>query len=141
MSRDYVNVAHELARKAHVGQVDKAGVDYIRHPETVADFVSSDEEKAAAYLHDTIEDTDVTVETLREAGIPEKVVEAVKVLTHDKSQDYFKYLKLIKANPIARTVKLADLKHNSDLSRLKNITDKDRQRLSKYNKAIQYLKA
>ncbi|GAB2028124.1 hypothetical protein OfM2_20310 [Lactovum odontotermitis] len=50
ISRDYDNVAHELARKAHVGQVDKAAVDYIRHPETVAGFVSSDEEKAAAYL-------------------------------------------------------------------------------------------
>lgn len=139
MSLNFVCLAHEIAAEAHKGQIDKAGVAYIKHPEAVASFVNSDEEKATAYLHDTLEDTSVTVNDLREAGIPDDVVEAVKVLTHDKSQDYFKYLEKVKSNTIARAVKLADLKHNSDLSRLKIVTDTDRERLNKYTKAIEFL--
>lgn len=140
MSFDFVQIAHEIAQKAHAGQVDKAGIDYIKHPEKVASFVHSDYEKATAYLHDTLEDTEVTAAELIQAGIPEEVVEVVELLIHDKNQDYFAYLEKVKGNPIARAVKLADLRHNSDLSRLTNISEKDRQRLEKYKKAISYLK-
>jgi (p)ppGpp synthase/HD superfamily hydrolase len=141
MSHDYVEIAHEIAKKAHAGQFDKAGIDYIKHPETVASFVETQEQKAAAFLHDTLEDTEVTADDLRAAGIPDEVIEAVELLTHNKKQDYFEYLARVKENPIAKAVKFADLKHNSDLSRLKDITEADKQRLIKYSKAIEYLRA
>ncbi len=74
------------------------------------------------------------------AGLPETVVTAVQILTKKKGQDYQLYLEFVKSNPIARRVKLADLKHNSDLSRLATITEKDLERLEKYKKAIDYLR-
>lgn len=137
----YVELAHNIAIEAHRGQVDKAGVDYIKHPETVASFVSSPEEKAAAYLHDTLEDTYITSKDLRNSGIPESVIVAVELLTHKKGVNYFDYLAKLKNNEIAKVVKLADLKHNSDKSRLEEITQKDIDRFKKYEKAIEYLKS
>ncbi|HDR7760950.1 TPA: HD domain-containing protein [Bacillus cereus] len=139
MLPNYIKIAHEIAKKAHAGQVDKAGVDYIKHSEAVASFVYTAEEKATAYLHDVLEDTEITVNDLLSAGIPYNVVEAVQVLTKEKYTSYFEYLSRVKENSLARTVKLADLKHNSDRSRLARITDKDLKRLKKYRKAIQFL--
>lgn len=139
MLPNYIKKAHEIAKKAHAGQVDKAGGDYIKHPEAVASFVNTAEEMAIAYLHDVLEDTEITAADLLNAGIPHKVVEAVQVLTKEKYTPYFEYLSRVKENSLARTVKLADLKHNSDRSRLARITDKDLKRLEKYRKAIQFL--
>ena len=133
-----VDLALSIARKAHEGQLDKAGVDYIEHPIYVASQVDT-EEKAVALLHDVIEDSPVSAEELLQAGLPETVVTAVQVLTKKKEQDYQTYLETVKKNPLARLVKLADLKHNSDLSRLSSITEKDRERLKKYKKAIDFL--
>ena len=90
-------------------------------------------------MHDVLEDSSVTAEELLNAGLPETVVTAVQVLTKKKGQDYQQYLELVKSNPIARLVKLADLKHNSDLSRLSSLTENDLERLEKYKKAIDYL--
>ncbi|MCC2327166.1 HD domain-containing protein [Bacillus wiedmannii] len=135
----YIEIAHEIAKTAHAGQVDKAGIDYIKHPETVASFVNTAEEKATAYLHDVLEDTEITANDLLSAGIPHNVVEAVQVLTKEKYTPYFEYLSKVKENSLACTVKLADLKHNSDRSRLARITVKDLKRLEKYRKAIQFL--
>ena len=134
-----VDLAFSIARKAHEGQLDKAGVDYIEHPIYVASRVDTEEEKAVALLHDVIEDSPVSAEELLQAGLPETVVTAVQVLTKKKEQDYQTYLETVKKNPLARVVKLADLKHNSDLSRLSSITEKDRERLKKYKKAIDFL--
>ena len=134
-----VDLALSIARKAHEGQLDKAGVDYIEHPIYVASQVDTEEEKAVALLHDVIEDSPVSAEELLQAGLPETVVTAVQVLTKKKEQDYQTYLETVKKNPLARVVKLADLKHNSDLSRLSSITAKDRERLKKYKKAIDFL--
>ena len=134
-----VDLAFSIARKAHEGQLDKAGVDYIEHPIYVASQVDTEEEKAVALLHDVIEDSPVSAEELLQAGLPETVVTAVQVLTKKKEQDYQTYLETVKKNPLARVVKLADLKHNSDLSRLSSITEKDRERLKKYKKAIDFL--
>ncbi|MFJ1105207.1 MULTISPECIES: GTP pyrophosphokinase [Bacillus] len=135
----YIEIAHEIAKTAHGGQVDKAGIDYIKHPEAVASFVNTAEEKATAYLHDVLEDTEITANDLLRAGIPHNIVEAVQVLTKERYTPYFEYLSKVKENSLARTVKLADLKHNSDRSRLSKITDKDLKRLEKYRKAIQFL--
>lgn len=130
---------YEIAKKAHSGQIDKAGEDYIKHPEKVASFVNSDEEKAVAYLHDVIEDTELTLEDLREYGFSEEVLKAVDVITKKKGQDYQTYLNSVKENKLARVVKLADLRHNLDLTRLINITEKDIERKEKYQKAIDFL--
>ena len=134
-----VDLALSIARKAHEGQLDKAGVDYIEHPIYVASQVDTEEEKAVALLHDVIEDSPVSAEGLLQAGLPETVVTAVQVLTKKKEQDYQTYLETVKKNPLARLVKLSDLKHNSDLSRLSSVTDKDLERFEKYKKAIDYL--
>ena len=134
-----VDLALSIARKAHEGQLDKAGVDYIEHPIYVASQVDTEEEKAVALLHDVIEDSPVSAEELLQAGLPETVVTAVQVLTKKKEKDYQTYLENVKSNSLARVVKLADLKHNSDLSRLSSVTDKDLERLEKYKKAIDYL--
>ena len=134
-----VDLALSIARQAHEGQLDKAEVDYIEHPIYVASQVDTEEEKAVALLHDVIEDSPVSAEELLQAGLPETVVTAVQVLTKKKEQDYQTYLETVKKNPLARVVKLADLKHNSDLSRLSSITEKDRERLKKYKKAIDFL--
>ncbi|EFA25164.1 HD domain protein [Streptococcus sp. M143] len=134
-----LELALSIATEAHRGQFDKAGIDYIEHPIFVASQVDSEEEKAVALLHDVIEDSSVTAEELLNAGLPETVVTAVQILSKKKGQDYPTYLKTVKSNPLARVVKLADLKHNSDLSRLSSVTDKDLERLEKYKKAIDYL--
>ncbi|PTQ83834.1 HD domain-containing protein [Trichococcus patagoniensis] len=132
-------LAFEIAKEAHAGQKDKAGLDYILHPLQVAAMVATDEEKAVALLHDIIEDTDVTASVLLAKGLPVAVVEAVEALTKKHDQDYADYLAGVKMNGLATSVKLADLKHNSDLSRLVKITQKDRERAEKYRKAITYL--
>ena len=131
--------AYEIAKKAHLGQVDKAGEDYIKHPEKVASFVETDEEKAVAYLHDVIEDTELTLEDLYEYGFSKEVIEAVDIITKKKGENYQSYLNSVKKNELARVVKLADLRHNSDLTRLTKVTEKDIERKEKYQKAIDFL--
>lgn len=132
-------LALKIATEAHKGQVDKAGVPYINHPLTVASLVDTEEEKIVALLHDTIEDTSITEQDLIDYGFTNEIVEAVKLLTHNKNVPYMDYVAKIKDNELARKVKIADLTHNSDLSRLKEITDKDKKRYEKYQKALLYL--
>lgn len=134
-----IDIALAIAKKAHAGQVDKAGVDYIQHPLYVASQVKTEQEKAVALLHDVIEDSDVTVDDLLVSGLSNEVVTAVQILTKKKGQNYQEYLEKVKSNNLARVVKLADLKHNSDLSRLKSVTDTDYERVKKYKSAIHYL--
>lgn len=128
-----------IAEDAHKGQVDKAGVDYIQHPLFVASLVEGELAKTVALLHDVVEDSDWTLEDLRKEGLPEEVVQAVGILTKKRNENYEEYILRVKQNPLARQVKLADLKHNSDLSRLANVTDRDRKRVAKYQKAIAFL--
>ena len=132
-------LALKIATEAHKGQVDKAGVPYINHPLTVASLVDTEEEKIVALLHDTIEDTNITEQDLLNYGFSNKIVEAVKLLTHNKNVPYMDYIAKIKDNELARKVKIADLTHNSYLSRLKEITEKDKKRYEKYQKALLYL--
>ena len=134
-----IDIALAIARKAHAGQVDKAGIDYIQHPLYVASQVKTEQEKAVALLHDVLEDSDITVADLLAYGLSNEVVTAVQTLTKKKGQSYQDYLEKVKSNDLARVVKLADLKHNSDLSRLKSVSDTDRERVKKYKNAIRYL--
>ncbi|MFV0555776.1 MAG: GTP pyrophosphokinase [Lactovum sp.] len=132
--------AIEIAKKAHQDQVDKAGKAYIEHLKTLASHVETEDEKILAYLHDLIEDTSWTLKDLREEGLAEELILSLDLLTKRQGQDYFIYLKNIKKNQLARTIKLVDLKHNSDLSRLDQVTEKDLKRVEKYKKAMAYLK-
>lgn len=109
-----------LAYDAHHGQLDKAGVPYIFHPLHLAEQMEDEYSCCAALLHDTVEDTQITLEIL--AGLfPAEVVEAVRLLTHDPDTDYFDYVRKIRGNAIAMQVKLADLAHNSDASRFAGV--------------------
>lgn len=124
-----------IAYNAHHGQVDKSGVPYIFHPIHVAEQMETEEECIVALLHDTVEDTNITFEVL-EKEFSATVIEALKLLTHDESIDYFDYVRKLKNNPIAKKVKFADLYHNSDITRMENPTEKDWKRKEKYHKAI-----
>ena len=139
MKQSQSEKAYKIAKKAHLGQVDKAGEDYIKHPEKVASFVKTDEEKAVAYLHDVIEDTELTLENLYEYDFSKEVIEAVDIITKKRGEDYQSYLNSVKKNKLARAVKLADLRHNSNLTRLTKVTEKDIERKEKYQKAINFL--
>lgn len=125
---ELLKTALTIARQAHAGQADKGGDDYIFHPVLVALQCDTLQAKAAALLHDTLEDSDglVTAETLRAAGIPEDVLEAVTLVTHirdrsytDFHEEYRAYIRRLKAsgNETAIAVKLADLKMNADVRR------------------------
>ena len=112
--------AMAIAYEAHHGQFDKAGIPYVFHPLHLAESMSDEVTCCAALLHDVVEDTAVTLEELAEI-FPAEVVEAVRLLTHDPEEDYFAYVRRIRDNPIALTVKLADLAHNSDESRFAGV--------------------
>lgn len=127
-----------IAYNAHKNQLDKAGIPYIYHPIHLAEQMDTETECIVALLHDVVEDTDITFDDL-EKEFPKDSIEALKLLTHDKSVDYMEYIKAIKENDIAKKVKIADLIHNSDETRLENITQKDVLRKEKYKKAVDIL--
>jgi len=138
-----VETAIALARRAHDGQVDKAGAPYIGHPLRIMAKMNSDAERIAAVLHDVVEDSrdsaaPVTFETLAGLGLPAEAVAAVRLLTRtDDRTDpaaYDAYIAAILTDPIARKVKLADLEDNLDVSRLKTVTERDELRLAKYRR-------
>jgi hypothetical protein len=131
--------AMTIACRAHQGQLDKAGYPYIHPPLHVAEQMTEEYTCAAALLHDVMEDTPVTAEQLRAAGIPDPVVEALTLLCHDPDVPYLDYVRRLKDNPIARAVKLADLGHNSDVSRLDSVTPRDEMRLERYRRAMALL--
>lgn len=130
--------AMNIAYNAHIGQVDKSGVPYIYHPIHLAEQMETEEECIVALLHDTVEDTNVTFEDL-EKEFSSTIIDAVKLLTHDEATPYTEYVKNIKENPMAKKVKLADLRHNSDMTRKEEITDRDRKRNERYKEAIKIL--
>lgn len=128
-----------IAYYAHQNQVDKSGVPYVFHPIHLAEQMDTEKECIVALLHDTVEDSDVTFEDL-EKDFSREVVQAVKLLTHNPEVDYLDYVRAIKDNPIAKKVKLADLHHNSDLTRLTNPSEKILDKIeNKYRKAIEIL--
>ena len=131
--------AIKLAYIAHKDQYDKAGLPYITHPLHLAECMDDEYTTIAALLHDVVEDTDITLDDLAKE-FPKEVIDALKLLTHQKSIPYMDYVAKIKTNDIAKAVKIADLKHNSDLTRLDNITDKDLERIKKYQEALELLK-
>lgn len=131
--------ALKICFKAHINQVDKTGVPYVFHLFHLAEQMDDEESVCLALLHDVVEDTSMTFEDLINEGFSEKIISALRLLTHLDSTPYMEYIQKIKENPLAKKVKLADLRHNSDLSRLDLLVDKIPSKLELYKIAIQYL--
>ena len=131
--------ALQIAVRAHKGQKDKAGHDYILHPIRVSERCDDPRAKIVALLHDTIEDTDVTAVYLREEGFTEEIVEAVLAVTRREGEEYDDYVRRAAQNELGRMVKRADLEDNMDIRRLPELTDRDVERLRKYLRAWQYI--
>ena len=131
--------AMKLCFDAHKEQVDKSGLPYVFHPFHLAEQMSNENTTVVALLHDVVEDSPYTFDDLQELGFSETVLAALRLLTHDESVPYMDYVAAIKKNPVARAVKLADLCHNSDLSRMDEVTEKTLARREKYLAAIRLL--
>ena len=131
--------AMKLCFTAHKDQLDKSGLPYVFHPLHLAEQMTDELTTVTALLHDVIEDTDYTLSNLARMGFPAEVLDALRLLTHDPAVPYMDYVARIKKNPIARAVKLADLHHNSDLTRLDTVTQRDIERAEKYQSAIRLL--
>ncbi|HEV3051146.1 MAG TPA: HD domain-containing protein [Longimicrobium sp.] len=124
-----------IAVEAHRGQKDRAGAPYILHPLRMMFRVQTDAERMAAVLHDVVEDTDWTLDALRERGFPDEVVDAVDHLTRREGESYDEFVTRAAAHPVARRVKLADLEDNMDVRRTGTLSDKDVERLGRYLRA------
>ncbi len=131
--------AMRIAFDAHRDQVDKAGLPYIYHPMHLAEQMDDEFSVCTALLHDVVEDGDMTFEDLRDAGFPEEILAALRLLTHDPAAPYMDYVRSIRANPLAKKVKLADLAHNSDLTRLDAADARALARREKYLAAMALL--
>ncbi len=131
--------ALKLCFEAHKDQKDKNGIPYVFHPFHLAEQMEDEHSVTVALLHDVVEDTDLTLEDLKAMGFPREVVEAVALLTHDPAVPYEAYLIPIRENPLARRVKLADLQHNSDRSRMRKPSAKLLAKWQIYEKAIAFL--
>ena len=107
---DKVLKALQIAFEAHAGQVDKSGYPYIMHPLHLAESFFDEDSVVVALLHDVVEDTSVTLDDLKKAGFDDRVVQALSLLTHRKDLSYAEYVNKIKEDPLARRVKIADLK-------------------------------
>lgn len=136
-----ISKALDIAKTAHRGQLDKGGNPYILHPIAVSQLVDSEEEKIVALLHDVVEDTDITLEYLKLAGFSDNIIAAVSVLTKQPGVSYDDYISKLKENPIAARVKVADITHNSDISRIPNPTEKDLERIKRYKAKLAKLKS
>ena len=138
---EMTKLALKLCFEAHKNQTDKSGMPYVFHPFHLAEQMTDENTTAVALLHDIVEDTPITLEDLRAYGFPEEVVAAVALMTHADGVPYLEYVENIKKNEIARAVKLADLRHNSDLTRISAPTEKDLARREKYKSAILLLES
>lgn len=133
------NKAMKLCFEAHMEQTDKNGIPYVFHPFHLAEQMNDEITTIAALLHDIIEDTPITADELLGMGFPARAVDAVRLLTHDDDVPYDEYISAIKNDPVAMAVKLADLRHNSDISRIEKPSEKDVKRAEKYRRAIAML--
>ena len=131
--------ALRIAFDAHKNQVDKTGLPYVFHPFHLAEQMDTEDEVIVALLHDVVEDTDITLDDLRSHGFSETVMRALSLLTHDNNSDYMDYIAKISKNTLATKVKIADLRHNSDVTRLDVIDEAAVSRLEKYRVAISFL--
>ncbi len=136
---DLTKKALKISFNAHKEQTDKSGMPYVYHPFHLAEQMDDEYSTCVALLHDVVEDTDISLDELSRV-FPSEITDAVALMTHDDNVPYLDYVVRIKQNPIATKVKLADLEHNSDLTRLDKIDVKAIERLEKYKKAMEILR-
>lgn len=136
---DLTKKALKLCFEVHKEQVDKSGLPYVFHPFHLAEQMEDEATTVVALLHDVVEDSDLTLDDLRKMGFGDAVIAALALLTHAPTVEYMDYVRAIKDNPIAKAVKLADLRHNSDVSRLDTVDSKALARVDKYKNAIALL--
>ncbi len=136
---DFTKKALKLCFEAHKDQVDKTDMPYVFHPFHLAEQMDDELLTICALLHDVVEDTPLTLEDLSERGFPPEAIEVLKLLTHDDSVPYMEYVEKIAENPTAKKVKIADLRHNSDLTRFDFVDEKTRERCKKYQQALALL--
>jgi (p)ppGpp synthase/HD superfamily hydrolase len=134
-----IKKAMKLCFQAHKEQFDKSGMPYVFHPFHLAEQMTDEDTTVAALLHDVVEDTPYTFADLESMGFPARVIDALRLLTHDDEEPYLDYVARLKHNPIARAVKLADLRHNSDTTRLDTVDEKALRRVEKYRAALELL--
>lgn len=132
--------AMNLAYIKHANQLDKAGLPYVFHPLHVAEQMDDEASTVVALLHDVLEDTDTAVNEIRLLGFSDEIIQALLVLKHDGGVSYQEYIKTIAKNPLATKVKIADLEHNADLTRLDNVSEQDKLRQQKYIESLSYLR-
>jgi len=139
---DLTKKAIKIAYEAHKDQVDKVGLPYIYHPIHLAEQMGFEEGTIVALLHDVVEDTSWTFEELGHQGFSDEVIQTLKLLTHEKATEYMEYIWKIalSSNRCAQKVKLADLQHNSDLTRFSELDEKTLGRVDIYRKAIEILR-
>ena len=131
--------AMKVCFEAHKDQLDKTGLPYVFHPFHLAEQMDDEISTVCALLHDVVEDTDTTLENLGSMGFPKEALEALALLTHAPEVPYMDYVREISRNPIATKVKIADLKHNSDITRLDVIDEYAVKRNEKYSEALRIL--
>ena len=131
--------AIKLCFDTHKDQVDKSGMPYVFHPFHLAEQMDDEMSTVCALLHDVVEDSEMTFDGLSDMGFPSEVIEVLRLLTHEDEVPYMDYVREIKNNPVARKVKLADLKHNSDSTRVDQVDDRMLRRWEKYREAIRIL--
>jgi GTP diphosphokinase / guanosine-3',5'-bis(diphosphate) 3'-diphosphatase len=132
---EMLSAAIHIATNAHHGQFDKGGNPYILHPFAVMGLLEVEDEElqCMALLHDVVEDTKITYNELREAGMSDRVIDGVRILTKQRGQSYEEYKELVFSSRDAMIVKTADLTHNTDIRRLKGVSPKDIERMAKYH--------
>lgn len=136
-----LELAIKVATEAHVGQVDKGGKPYINHPQAVAASLTNTEYKIVAYLHDVCEDTSITSDDLKDMGFTYRIVNSIRLLTKTDELTYEEYLRRLRMDSCARAVKIADLKHNMDITRIPDPSEKDYVRIEKYKKSLAFLES
>ena len=136
---EITKIALRICFDAHKEQVDKSGMPYVFHPFHLAEQMTSEGATVCALLHDVMEDTPTTREDLEMAGIPKEYTDVLMLLCHDESIPYMDYVRNLAQNKIAREVKIADLRHNSDLTRLRVVDERALARVEKYKTALKYL--
>ena len=136
-----LELAIKVATEAHAGQVDKGGKPYINHPQAVAASLANTEYRIVAYLHDVCEDTSITFDDLKDMGFTYRIVNSIRLLTKTDELTYEEYLRRLRMDSCARAVKMADLKHNMDITRIPNPSEKDYARIEKYKKSLDFLES
>lgn len=133
--------AIEIAVEAHRGQIDKAGEIYILHPMRVMLRGENEAEKIVGILHDTVEDTPVTLEMLQQEGFSQDILDAIACITKEENEEYGHFIQRVLQNPLATQVKLYDLEDNMNRDRIPYPTQRDKDRYEKYKKYHKIVKA